>query len=282
MRKIRPPGIAENPTVNAHKRNLEMALIAMAIYDTPENYRADMTRQTLESLVKTVDFARHRAVLIVNEATDKTIDAIIAFCQAIGKSAQVIYLQENIGTARAINKAWLTREPGENAIKMDNDVVIHSAGWVDEMEEAIQADPKIGIIGLKRKDCWENPAHESDFYRSELMMLPHKPGEPWIVVERVNHVIGTCQMYSAELLDKIGYLYQPGLYGWDDVLAAERCKAAGFYSCFLPHFRIDHIDPGATPYQGWKERIAWDGKEDVDRLRDGYKNGTISIYYGPE
>lgn len=258
-----------------------MALIAMAIFDTPENQRAPMTRQTLESLYRTVNFSRHRVILVINAATEETSDAIIYFGRQIGDALEVIYLEQNVGTARAINKAWQKRQPGEHAVKMDNDVVIHCADWADEMEDAIAAAPSIGIIGLKRKDCWENPEHENPFYRSTLKMLPHTPGHRWRVVEQVNHVIGTCQMYSDSLLEKIGYLYQPGLYGWDDVLAAERCAAAGYISCFLPHIDIDHIDPGATPYQGWKERTAWEGKAEVDRLREGYKNGSIAIYYGP-
>ena len=113
---------------------------------------------------------------------------------------------------------------------MDNDVVIHQAGWVEKLEACIERDPQIGIIGLKRKDCIESP-DRTDFYKSELMMLPHIPGEEWLIVEKVNHVMGTCQMYNSKLIDRIGGLYQmDGLYGFDDSLAAVRCKLAGFYN----------------------------------------------------
>jgi GT2 family glycosyltransferase len=263
-----------------------MALIGMAIYDTPENGRDLMTEATLNSLVDTVDFDRHRLVCVVNAATERTISAIADMGGRLDSDHfEVIYCATNVGTARAVNRAWLLREPGEHAIKMDNDVVINyplsNHCWVDIMEDAIRRDTQIGIIGLKRKDCIEDPEHPNEFYRSTIKRLPHQPGERHIIVEQVSHVMGTCQMYSSALLDKIGYLYQPGLYGWDDVLAAVRCKVAGFYSCFLPGIDIDHIDPGGTPFQGWKEDQAWHDNPERNRLEAGYKNGTIPIWYGP-
>lgn len=262
-----------------------MALIAMAVYDTPENNRGWMTAETLDSILNTVDFSRHRLFIVANAATEKTVDAISHAGRELGSRLEVIYTGENIGTARAINRAWVHRKPGEHAAKMDNDVRINSRGllasWVDIMEDAISRDPQIGIIGLKRKDCWETTDHPNEFYRSELIRLPHLPGQRWIDLEKVNHVMGTCQLYNSDLLDKIGYLYQPGLYGWDDVLAAVRCKVAGFYSCFLPAIDIDHIDPGETDYQQWKHLAAFKDNNERQRLERGYKDGSISIYYGP-
>jgi GT2 family glycosyltransferase len=249
-----------------------MAMIAMAVFDTEENGRTEYTAKTLETLYLTVNTRKHRIIIVDNgscEATQKLLNKAARI--------EVICLHENIGTAKAVNKAWQLRKPNENCVKMDNDVVIHSRDWVEDMERAIKLDSAIGIVGLKRKDCWEEPSRD-DFYKSSLEMLPHVPGEPWLVVERVNHVMGTCQMFSSALLDKIGYLYQPRLYGFDDALAAIRCQVAGFYSCFLPHIEIDHIDTGATAYQGWKEKHAGEDMAEYNRLKNGYLSGTIPVY----
>jgi GT2 family glycosyltransferase len=159
--------------------------------------------------------------------------------------------------------------------------VIHSEGWIEVMEDAIRRDPKIGIIGLKRKDCIENVNHPDNYFRSTIHQLPQQPGERWIIVEEAHHVMGTCQMYSSALLDEIGYLWQPKLYGWDDVLASARSRAVGFKNVFLPHIEIDHIDEGATPYQSWKERHAGEDVEMINKLMTGYIDGTTSTYYNP-
>lgn len=258
-----------------------MALIAMAVYDTEENKRTGLTAETLDCLMRTVDFNKHTLIVIDNNSCRETKRLLFEQVEDCHKN-KVITLPENIGTARAINHAWKLRHPGEHCIKMDNDIVINSPGWVDELEEAIRRDPAIGQVGLKRKDCWETPWHEHPDWRSELHMLPHIPGEPWLIVEKVKHVIGSCVMHNAALLDKVGYLYQPSLYGYDDVIMSHRTHLAGFYSCFLPHINIDHIDPGDTPYQSWKERHSGEQTQGVIDLVHEMYNGTKPIYYGAD
>jgi GT2 family glycosyltransferase len=242
-----------------------------------------MTRECINDLgCFTFTPYKHKVIIINNGSTClKTNEYLKDMEYENSQNFHVIWQPENIGTAAAINQAWRHREPGQHCIKMDNDVIIHSETWIDDMVEAIEREPQIGIIGLKRKDCWEHPTHENPDLRSQLIMLPKKGHERWMVVERVFHVMGTCQMYNSALLDKIGYLYQPGLYGYDDVLAAHRCHKADMMSVFLPHIDIDHIDPGDTPYQTWKERTAGEKTNEVVRIAAQYRSGERSIYYNP-
>jgi GT2 family glycosyltransferase len=253
-----------------------MSLIGMAVYSTTENQKDDCLHKTLNSLHDTVDFSKHRLILSVNGYTGRTQDIFKYHRHII---SEVIYNSQNIGTAKAINKAWAFRKPGEPAVKMDDDIVIHSNGWIDEMESAITGDPLIGQVGLKRKDLIEWPGHSDPDYKSSLHMLPHIPGHPWQIVEKVKHCIGSCVMHSSDLLDKVGYLYQPSLYGYDDVIMSHRTHLAGFYSCFLPHINIDHIDEGKTPFQGWKEKHSGEVTETMIELVTEMYAGTKPIYY---
>ncbi len=252
-----------------------MALIAMAVWDTEENGRTEYTKRTVKSLLQTVNFTRHRVVIVDNGSCQETKD----FLKTVTTPdiMTVITLPENLGTAKAVNKAWELRNSGEHAVKMDNDVVIYQKDWVDVLEKAIELDNEIGIIGLKRRDCWENPNHESAMYRSELKLLGGG-NDYWLPIEKVNHVMGTCQMYNSALLDKIGYLYQPRLYGFDDSLAAIRCQVAGFYNCFVPQIQIDHIDTGGDSYWDWKQKHSREDMRTFNEIKNQYLNGTKSIY----
>jgi GT2 family glycosyltransferase len=257
-----------------------MTLIAMAVWDTEENNRSWMTEKTINSIIETVDFKKHRLFVIDNASCKKTKDILYYAKQVKALNITVITNEENIGTAEAINLAWKQRNPGEGCIKMDNDVVIYSQGWLEEMENVVRLDPRFGQVALKRKDIWENPYHENPFYRSELAML-HPPGGRWTVVEIVNHCIGTCVYHSSALLDKVGYLKQPLTYGLDDSLMSARSRIAGFLNAFLPHIEIDHIDTGGGPYQDIKVKVAGESWEEYKRLLNGYKDGSIPIYYNP-
>jgi GT2 family glycosyltransferase len=255
----------------------------MAVFDTKENNRTWMTAETLKSLALRVDFTKHRLFVIDNGSCEETKQLLSCYSEI--RPVTVITNETNIGTANAINRAWAQRMPGEHLIKMDNDVVIHQEGWVDLLEEVIarmeSTETPAGIVGLKRKDCIESPNREAgDFYHSELVMTPAPLGHKWIVAEKVNHVMGTCQMYNHKLIDKIGGLYQmQGLYGFDDALAAIRCQIAGFHNYFVPEVVIDHIDPGDTGYQKWKEGYAGERMKEYNDLREQYLTGKTSIYH---
>jgi GT2 family glycosyltransferase len=256
-------------------------LIGMACYSTEENKKDDCLRQTLSSLDRTVDFSRHKLMLSVNAATQETKEIIHYHSDII---SHVFWNDTNLGTAEAINLVWAEREFGQHCIKCDDDFVLTKGerGWVDLMVEAIERLPSIGIIGLKRKDCWERPYETNEDRKSEMIYLPQEAGQRCIVVEQCRHIMGTCQMYNSALLDKIGYLFQNGVvYGHDDVLASWRSYVAGFKNVFIPYIEIDHIDPGNTPYQGWKERISGPQGLLVRDIVHQYLRGERSVYYNP-
>lgn len=248
-------------------------LIAIAVNNTEENGRFNYTRKTVEKLLDQNIYINHDLYLINNGSCKETE----LYLKSLPSEVNVIFNTENIGTARAINKAWLKRGKSQHAIKMDDDVIIMQKDWIEQMVEAIEREPKIGIIGLKRKDCTETPNNPNPDLLSELEMLPHEVGQRWIIVERAKHIIGTCQMYNSDLLDKIGYLYQPSLYGFDDVIASHRSHIAGFWNVFLPHIEIEHIDIGCSEYTHWKQRHAGEVMNQVNREVGEMIQGTRSI-----
>ncbi len=259
-----------------------MSLIVMAIFDQIGSGRTELTEKTLQNLLDTVDFRRNDICLVDNASCPETQSVIMSFCKIMDDDfpghAFLFHNQENVGTAKAINQGIILRKPGQTVIKMDNDVIIHQRNWIDIMEDALHRSPKIGILGLKRKDLMEWPGHPEANWRSTLHMLPHKPGERWLIFEQVRGVMGTCTMYNPLLLDKIGFLNQPSKYGYDDSLISGRSELAGFINGFLPSIEIDHIDPGGTFYQKWKEDEAAIRASEANQIMAEYLNGTRNLY----
>lgn len=255
-----------------------MALIAMCTYDPPGESRHELLYHTLRSLDATVDLNKHRLFIVANGPPSPETDRILLGFPYGSR----IMLEKNLGTARGINKAWEFKRPGEHCVKMDSDIVLQNPGWLESMEECFQHDPTLGIVGLKRRDCLESPhVDPGSWAHSELKMLPHVPGQRWYTVEVVGHVMGTCQMYNSSLLDKIGYLVQYNQYGFDDALAAVRCKAAGFYSAFLCNHDVDHPDPGGTPYSLWKTNVSGDVATRHFEIAAEILEGKRTYYAGP-
>lgn len=253
------------------------ALICMAVYDTDSNNRTEYTKQAVTSLIETTNNETTRIFLIDNDSCKKTKDYLKSVQRF--SNVSVFTNKENLGTAGAINIGIKYRDKDEYVVKIDNDIVIHRIGWVEEMARCFKNDPTIGILGLKRKDLPNSP--KSEQYPTTLRFLPHKEGNPWNIIEECPDIIGSCTMFNPLLLDKIGYLYQPGLYGFEDCLVSERSQLAGFYNAFYPSVEIDHIDDGKNPFNKWKQNHAGLYMAEVNKTIGEYRDGTRSIYFNP-
>jgi len=270
----------------------------MCVYNTPENKRYEMTTDTFDSLLQTVDFRKHRLCIINNGSTcqetvqwlrkDTEIDFQCGrpldsnFLRFPLSNLVVIELEENLGTARGINRAIRMRNPGEHVIKIDNDVRHHTIDWVEKMDLLAERCPEYGLIGCKRKDLIQHDLHDQSRYRSRLTFGPahlHKAGDPWLIVEETEDIMGTCVMHTSNLLDKIGYMKQFGLYGFDDGLMAYRSLAAGFKNCFLHPIEIDHLDPGGDHYSKEKEKLASEAWPAFVKTAKAIVNKEVSYYY---
>ena len=217
-------------------------------------------------------------MIYVNSHTEETKSILKEYSSII---EHVFWSDVNVGTAQGINMVWKQRKQGEHAIKSDDDVVINSDhDWIQMMEDVINYGDNIGQVGLKRKDCWENPNHENPFYRSTLGKVNG------IITEECQHVMGTCVMHSDKLLNEVGYLWQFDHYGFDDSIMSLRSNLAGFKNVFIPEVDIDHVDEGKTPYQQWKEAGAGkyleivNGRSIYSDLVKEYQMGK-DVYYNP-
>lgn len=258
--------------------------IVMAVFDTEANERTHLTIRTLYGLLETVNFSKHQLFISDNgscEATQNCYKLFMDDWRSEGWPVDNLKLclnGTNIGTARAVNKGIAERQPGQFIIKMDNDVIVHANDWVGQMELAMQREPRLGILGLKRRDLLECTTSINTDHRSKLIQLPHNPGEHWQIIEVCKHIMGTCTMLSPALLDKLGGFYQDGVYGFDDSLLCVRAHVGGFMTAFLSGIDIDHIDPGGDEYTKEKADYAELMFGKYVQAEKAYTSGLKSIY----
>lgn len=253
------------------------SLIGMCVHCTDENGRYEYFEQSIRSLLQTVDTDKHR-IMLINNGSNAETTLLISKYVASGQ-VTVINPGENVGTARGINFAMALRKTHEKFIKTDDDIVWENSGWVEGLESVIDRDHTIGIAGLKRKDLEESPNNIHPFYKSELIMLPHEPGQSWISVEKVKHVMGSCQMLSPKLIESIGFYHQTEKYGLDDSEMSYRSELAGFKNVFWLGVNINHVDNGGGEYTQWKYAEAGKGMAKYHSLCESYRTGAKSLYY---
>lgn len=233
----------------------QKSLLCMCVYDTQENGRHEFTKRTLDGLEWLIS-ANEQPFLIVDNASFEPTRQLLDRFAGISDKVEVLHLPQNLGTAGGLNEGIKRLSTGQHLLKIDNDVLVHTPGWIEQLERVLEKIPEIGILGCKRKDCIEYPENPNPHFRSTLHMVPHIAGEPWMIIERASHIMGTCVLYSSALIQKIGAFYQFEVYGFEDSLYCTRSLKAGFINAFLPNIDIDHIDPGGHPYQKEKEDMA--------------------------
>lgn len=257
-------------------------LICVACHDTEENGRTKYTKRTYDSLCETIDNATTKVAFIDNGSCKETKDFFDEI-DDFNTFLPVITNDHNTGTAEAINLGIHTYgKKGDFVIKLDNDVTFGEFGWADKMKSIIERDPKIGILGLKRKDLLDQPL--SPEYPTIMKYVNHNLGDKWDfynVVEERGEIIGTCTMFNPKLLEAVGYLWQPSVYAFDDCLMSTRSRIAGFYNAFYPCIEIEHIDAGGTSYTEWKKKMASVYLGSIKKIEEEYYDGTRSIYYNP-
>lgn len=260
--------------------------IIMASYATETNNRLDYAMQTLIGLIENIDFNKHELFISDNGSCQDMVDFYNDFrldfnSRFYKKHLTISYNGKNLGTAEAVNLGIRTRKPNQYVIKIDSDVTIDTEDWVEEMEECFERYPNLGILGLKRTELIQHPEHENPAYRTKLKFLPHERGESWVVLEICKDIIGTCTMFNPKLLDKIGYMFQPSHYGFDDNLISLRSELAGFENAFLPHIPIVHLDNGEGEHVKEKQKHAGEVISKFGEIAEDYKSGVRDIYYNP-
>lgn len=239
-------------------------IIIMCVHDTDANDRTKYTKKCLESITETVDWSKHRLVLVDNNSCLPTKN-ILALTKKSIPNCTLITLSENVGTARGINYGLRMREAEEVATKMDNDVVVHESGWADKMEKVFKKRPEIGVLGLRRNDVYGELIPD----RGLLMNAD---------------IMGTCTAYNPVMLEKVGNRLNQlsPHYGGDDVLISVRSIAAGFKNAFMGDIKITHLDDGKNPYCEWKRQEAGAYLHELSIMANLIKTGELPFYYDGE
>lgn len=241
-----------------------------------------MTDDCLHALNNTVDWDRHKLIVVSNGSCFDTVKIIKKWEHTI--DMHVVWNRENVGQAAAINQGWkLARELNPQTMlgRIDNDVQLLTPGWLDLLEECIARDPQIGVAAAKRDDLIDSPNRpEGCWSKTSLRMLSHEKGQRWLVVEDINQTLGSIQLVSSELFNKIGYLDSFGLYGLEDAAYSLRAKLAGFKSCYVHGIGVHHMDDVGekTEYQLWKEKTAAENMKMFNDTCDLYSSGKKSLF----
>lgn len=245
---------------------------------------AHFTRYCLRSLGRASTLPR-QLLLVDNASADDTpavIAAEIPELRRAGIEVATWRNAENLGCSLARNQAW-EQAAGEYVVFLDNDAAVRSRDWLAGLAGALQADPRLAIVGPKLVYPFlPHPIQCAGVAINPLGRIRFRGrGRPlqdpaYAQPARVPALISACWMMRNRLLREIGgldELFHPVQY--EDLDLCLRANQAGYHCAYLPTVEMYHFEGRTTAAEGkpaYQRNIAEQSAKFRRKWRDTLKN----------
>lgn len=212
-----------------------------------------LTRRLLESLDALMRSDLKTEVIIVdNGSTDGTRTAVEAMGLPWQANLKYICLPANIGVAPGRN-VGLRNASGRVIMILDNDTIADCRS-IEYMYARLISDSTIGILAPALRSPSGQLQDSAKPFPGLGLKLRHFISQKWRRQDEVPamgecepfYVIGACQMFRRETLDRTSLLDERIFYGPEDADFCMRVRAAGFRIVYDPEAVIIHDWQRAT------------------------------------
>lgn len=217
-----------------------------------------LLEKMLDSLVRFSSDVNYELIVIDNNSQDGTSEMI----KSNYPTAVLITNDENRGVAAARNQG-LKIAKGKYILILDADMEFKENS-IKMMYDEMEKNPDYGLMGCKLIDtagevqysCKRFPKLRSLIYRrlefieiikNSRALKEHIMAE-WDHndIKDVDYVIGACQFFRRELINKIGLYDDSIFYGPEDLDYCLRVWRAGYKVIYFPHTSIIHHEQRIT------------------------------------
>lgn len=157
----------------------------------------------------------YEIIVIDNGSEDGTAEQLIGRRGTI----RVVKNEQNLGFARAIN-IGLMMAKGNYIVLMNNDVLV-TEGWLDQLLNCLNSDPKIGAVGpvtnyISGEQQIGVPYEDIQGMREFSIAFNKRDATKW---KRCDRLVGFCILMPRSTFEDVGYLdegYEIGNFEDDD------------------------------------------------------------------
>lgn len=242
---------------------------------------APLVRQCLEALLRrtTEDPSTWELILVDNHSPDPSARVYIYSLPAIGTSRQIAMRvsnpQKNLGCHEGWNFGYALSR-GEYVVKLDDDTVIQTDGWLSKMAEALEKIPDLAYISADI-DAKQANRYDVQDHNGIKIEVPQNHGA----------VVGfSCVMFRRKDIERWGpmksrYRAAGGkvvdserLYGGEEAHYAMQAHHEGSMIAHFPAVFCHHLtnEERHPDYAAWKRAYgfhAWTDKEMKDWIAAG-------------
>lgn len=212
----------------------------------------------LSTINKFTSGISYELILIDNDSQDGTAEMI----KTNFPDAVLVENKHNLGVAPARNQG-LKIARGKYILILDADMEFVD-NTIEKLFDFMEANKDCGLVGAKLTEpdgtlqytCKRYPTFSAlffrrldkfSFFKNSKQLKEHIMAD-WAhdEVKDVDYVIGACQFFRKEVMDKIGYYDDTIFYGPEDLDYCMRIWRAGWKVYYYPHTRIIHHEQRIT------------------------------------
>lgn len=248
-----------------------------------------LLERCLNSIIKNTLRTSFEIVVIDNASIDNTLEML----QKSFPSVRVICNKKNIGIAPSRNQG-IRNNKSRYVLFLDADTKIENRA-IDKMVEFMDENPQVGICGSKlvspngdlQLTCRNYHNLLTPFLRRATFLkivrnsklLNNFLMKNWdhATPNKVDHVIGACQLIRKEVISRIGLLDKRMFYGWEDTDYCVRNMYAGFETWYFPYSTIIHYEQRRT-WGKFFNRLFFEHMKSMILFFRKYPSGILGRY----
>ncbi len=234
-----------------------------------------LTQQCIESIYRETKSESFELIVVDNASVDQTFEWLNSE-KIKHPFFKVFRMDQNIGFGAAVNFG-IRKSNGAFIVILNNDTIV-SPEWLENLLEALEKNPSIGIISPVTNYVGEGPQIDTNAanlspdieliqkYALSIQTRTKLINEP-------NRLVFFCVMIRRELIDIIGDLdiaYDKGNFEDDDYCL--RALLAGYQLAIAPNAFVYHM--GSATFI--KNKISHDNYMEQNRIRFYKKTGRIA------
>lgn len=224
-----------------------------------------LTLECIQSIYHSNTSYQFEIILVDNNSTDGTVDAIVDEFPNI----KVIANQENVGFSKANNQA-INHSNGRYILLLNSDTIVKN-GTIDTMVQFMDENKEIGASGCKvvlpdgtlDKACHRGfPTPSASFYYISGLArrFPNNPRFSGYHLSHLNMddihevdcLVGAFMLVRSETISQVGLLDETFFMYGEDIDWCYRIKEAGWKIYYHPHVEIIHYKGASSRKKPFK------------------------------
>lgn len=229
----------------------------------PTINHVDLVKQCATSIINSVTRTPFEIIVVDDGSPPPIQQQLKIFAEEVG----IVFIPKpaNEGFSCTVN-IGISAARGEHVILVNNDIIFHMSGWLENMLEVLESDPTIGIVGARLLYPDQTIQHAGVFPANNRFFEHRFRGfpadyPPALAVENFHAVTGALMLINRKLIEEIGPFSEEYFIAFEDIDFCYRAKQQGWRIVYCGTATAIHLEGKTRGTRLSNKNRFWRAKE---------------------